>query len=326
MPAIFDHHIDHPAAWRSADIGGREGLTHRLSTAQIAAIGRLVAALDGRAPHSITRAEFDDPEVNALMAAARDAIMNGHGGIILSGLDVETWSLEDFERLYWGLGTHLGSGVMQSARGDHIGYVRREVGGPVRGYTTDMELRSHTDFHEILSLGSIRSAESGGWSGLVSALAIHNVMREERPDLLAALYEGHPQIDLRDGRPSPHNVPIFCAVNGKVSCFYSRVFMAGIREEGGIPERLGEAMACFDAIAARPEIRADFLLQPGELLFWHNFQLLHSRTAFIDGETHRRLLLRLWLNVADGRPMAEAIRERGRLMDAEHRRQFEGQA
>ncbi|HET7158464.1 MAG TPA: hypothetical protein VFI62_05685 [Burkholderiales bacterium] len=37
-------------------------------------------------------------------------------------------------------------------------------------------------------MAAIRAAESRGESKVVGALTIHNVLREERPDLLKALY------------------------------------------------------------------------------------------------------------------------------------------
>ncbi len=75
----------------------------------------------------------------------------------------------------------------------------------------------------------------------------------------------------------------------------------------------------MDQVCARPEVRADFTLEPGEIAFWHNFTVMHSRTAFQDSDEKRRLLLRLWLHVEDGaRPMAEEIRERARIIDRDH--------
>ena len=55
-----------------------------------------------------------------------------------------------------------------------------------------------------------------------------------------------------------------------------------------------------------------------EIAFWHNFQVMHSRTAFQDSAEHRRRGLRLWLNAPDGRPMAEVIKVRARIIDRDH--------
>ena len=304
--------IDHPSAWTGREIGGREGLTHRVSAAQLAAIDGLVQAVRGRDFPEITRADFSHPAVDALMQAARHQVMHGHGAIILSGFDVARYSVEDYALLYWGLGTHLGRGAVQSHRGDFMGYVRREENGQARGYTTDMELRSHTDFHEILSLAAVSGSASGGESGLVSALAIHNAIARERPELLAPLYAGavveYPRGEWR------RQVPIFCEEQGRISCFCNRVFMPADE----MPPELKEALAFFDDVAARPEVRADFMLEPGEMVFWHNYQMLHSRRSFADTAEQKRLLLRLWLNVPEGRPMAAPIRELTRRIDASH--------
>lgn len=36
-------------------------------------------------------------------------------------------------------------------------------------------------------------------------------------------------------------------------------------------------------------------LKPGDMLFWNNLALLHSRKGFTDSPENRRHLLRLWL-------------------------------
>ena len=82
------------------------------------------------------------------------------------------------------------------------------------------------------------------------------------------------------------------------------MFLRHGREPEKLPAAFREALALFDEIALRPDVRADFVLQPGEMFFWHNFLVLHSRQQFHDTPDARRLLLRLWLNIPDGRPCA----------------------
>jgi hypothetical protein len=77
-------------------------------------------------------------------------------------------------------------------------------------------------------------------------------------------------------------------------------------------------MRYFDSQADRTDIRADFMLEPGEMMFWHNFLVLHSRTAFQDSPQQKRLLLRLWLHVPNGRPMHPLFNARAEAMDREH--------
>ena len=68
-----------------------------------------------------------------------------------------------------------------------------------------------------------------------------------------------------------------------------------------------EALAYIDERAMEPDLRFEFLLEPGDILMMNNYTVLHARTAFEDWETpeSQRLLLRLWLNLYSVRPLAE---------------------
>jgi hypothetical protein len=311
------------SSWTSAEIGGAEGLMHRLSPAQADAMAALARSLSGRPLELITRDDVTDPEVLAVIGAMRFEIRHGKGGIVLSGVDTDVVSEEDFARLFWALGTHLGRGVVQSSKRDLIGRVEKREDNPEqRGYQLDIELGSHCDFHEILALGCYRKADSGGESGLCSSLAVHDVIAATRPDLLAALYEGFPQQSATIDDLSDHNVPVFSDIDGTISAFYHRLFYANAARETGrpIPPLLEEALQLFETLTRRPDLRATFLLQPGEMVFWHNFVNLHSRNSFTDRPEHRRLLFRLWLYAyeGEGRPMVPDFLDRARTIDRAH--------
>ncbi|WP_129794403.1 TauD/TfdA family dioxygenase [Sphingosinicella sp. CPCC 101087] len=320
MNTLHDGWIDHPSAWRSEEIGGREGLTKRLGREHVEALEELLGRFANVPPTAISRADFAHPLIDDLMAHVRHELMHGRGALILSGLDLRRFTLDEFEKIYWGLGTHLGNAVAQSYRRDRIGHVQKEEDNPTgRGYLMDVELRSHTDFHELLSLASVRKAEEGGLSGVVSSLALHNHLYENAYELLRPLYEGFYH-ESANGEVSKSKVPIFGCVQGKVSCYYHLPFIFNAAKIMGVdlPEDLVKATRALNEAAALPSIRADFMLEPGEMLFWHNFTALHSRTAFKDSLTHKRLLLRLWLNVPDGRPLPPQFHERARYMDRAH--------
>ena len=311
------------AAWRSDQIGGAEGLIHRLAPAQATALHRLADKLGDRPVASITREDVSHPEILTLIAAMRFEIMRGKGAIVLSGVDASKVSEAGFERLFWALGTHLGTGVVQSSKRDLVGRVEKREDNPEqRGYQLDIELGSHCDFHEILALGCYRKADEGGESGLVSSLAVHDEIAATRPDLLAALYEGFRHQSATVDDLSTENIPVFCDVDGVVSCYYHRLFYINAARELGveIPPLLREALQLFEDLTRHPGIRATFLLEPGEMVFWHNFQNLHSRNSFTDRPEHRRLLFRLWLHAypGEGRPMHPAFVERARTMDRAH--------
>ena len=321
MSSICDRPIDHPAAWTSAAIGGKEGLSRCLSGDHLQALSELLAKTRHLAPDAVSRSDWDHPLINDLMKAVRSEVTRGRGALILSGLDASVVPLEDFTRIYWGLGAHLGSAAAQSYRRDRIGFVQKEEHNPTgRGYLMDIELHPHTDFHELLSLACYRKSAEGGRNGVVSSLAVHNAILREAPHHLQALYDGFFHESAGSSEVSADKVPVFCCVDGQVSCYYHLLFQLGAAKQLGVelPADLLAAQAFLSSVAKRPELRADFMLEPGEMLFWHNFTVLHSRTAFRDTPQQKRLLLRLWMNVEGGRPMHPSFAERARVMDRLH--------
>jgi hypothetical protein len=324
--------IGPPSAWTGAELGGpdkvKQALTIKAPTQALAEMDALALRLRGREFPQITRQDADAPALNALMARVRQEVMDGRGLALVEGPDPARYDPADYQRLYWALGTHLGRGVIQSQFGDWVARVERNPDLPWRGTTTDMELGAHTDFHEVMSLASVSLPEGGGGiSGFVSSLAVHDEILRTRPELLEPLYEGWWNVSPLDRVRSRRKTPVYCCVDGRVSCFNNRVFYARPEEVGGeaMPAALAEALAYMGEISRRPQVRADFLMQPGEIAFWHNFQVMHSRTRFEDGQGRRRLLYRLWLNVPEGRPMDEEISERGRVIDEDHVRALGGQ-
>ncbi|MDB5685008.1 MAG: hypothetical protein JWM75_2706, partial [Sphingomonas bacterium] len=235
-----------------------------------------------------------------------------------------------WERLHWGLGTHLGQGAIQGPAGDWVAHVHKDENNPTgRGTLTDVELRPHTDFHEIMSLGAVSRPISGGASALVSATAIRDAIAAERPELLAALYEGYYYgINEAVGGEQPLSaakVPLFSEQDGRLSCLCNGYFMAtGAKRRGeSLPAELVEALACFNEVAMRDDIVLRFMLAPGEIVFWHNWTLLHARESFVDAPGSKRLLTRLWINVPGGRAVHPEIAERARLFDRDHHRAAE---
>ena len=192
MTPIYRQPIDHPSAWTSKSIGGKEGLVIRLGAAELDAIDGLLAKTRRLAPQQVTRQDFDHPVLNAFLAKIYQELTQGRGTLIIAGLTPERYSEEDFERIYWGFGTHWGQAVMQNKFGDRLGHVRKEKDNPTnRGYIGDQELTPHSDPFPLIGLMCVSRAEIGGESRLVSGIAIHNEILRTRPDLLEPLYRGH---------------------------------------------------------------------------------------------------------------------------------------
>jgi hypothetical protein len=311
-----------PNAWTSRAIGGKSGLTYPLTDAQRAAFAAALTRTKGMRPQQVTRADFTHPEIETLALWLDDTIRHGRGAVLLSGLSRETHSEDEMERIFWGIGTHLGDAATQSMLGDRLGHVQHVKDDPVaRGYRSNEELTPHTDSYRMVGLMCLQRAETGGLSRMVSSTAIHNEILATRPDLLEPLYEGYyyavAEAQFSSQPVTEFKIPVFCNVGGVVSCNYVRSFMeraAKLRGET-LPAKLTEALDHFDAIARRDDVAAAFMLEPGEMLLWHNFQMLHAREAYQDSPEHTRHLLRLWLRIENDRPIADAILQRARIYE-----------
>ena len=318
--------ITAPAAWTNRSIGGKTGLTQRLTDAQLAAFGEVLARTRHLEPQQATRADFDHPEINALTDGLSETIRHGRGAVLLTGVSRTTHSEEDMERIYWGIGLCLGDPAVQSMLGDRLGHVQHVKDDPVaRGYRSNEELTPHTDSYRIVGLMCLQQAETGGLSRIVSSLSIHNEILATRPDLLEPLYEGYyyavAEAAFSDKPVTDFKIPVFCCIDGMVSCNFVRSFMqraAKLRGEA-LPEIFAEAMDYFNQITERDDVGIQFMLQPGEMLLWHNFQMLHARAAYQDSPQHTRHLLRLWLKVENDRPICDEILERAQIYERVHR-------
>jgi Taurine catabolism dioxygenase TauD, TfdA family len=319
----------HPAAWRGEEIGGKAGLSRQLTEQELDALEEVVKASRGLPALSVRPKDFPAPALDALAEAVRDELMNGRGGVILTGLDPDRYGEDGFQRVYWYLGQLLGVPVAQSERGDRLGFVRQEKDNPFRrGYITNKELRFHNDYHEILSLACVAKASEGGESRFASGLTVHNILLEERPDVLELLYQGwydgmypyyrlpRPQSDL-----PPRKIPYFGMQDGVLSIHaVTSMLSEFVPDELGIelPEEMREAVRIVQEIADRPDVAAAFTLEPGEMVFWQNWTLLHARTSFENAPGQERVLMRLWMDAIEERPTPDFIRERARTVDRIH--------
>jgi alpha-ketoglutarate-dependent taurine dioxygenase len=80
---------------------------------------------------------------------------------------------------------------------------------------------------------------------------------------------------------------------------YLRFWIHAGHDKAGEPlsaERL-RALDVLDEVLARPELRVEFGLEPGQMLFVNNRWIFHNRTAFEDHDEpeRRRHYVRLWL-------------------------------
>ncbi|MGH7914707.1 MAG: TauD/TfdA family dioxygenase [Candidatus Binataceae bacterium] len=275
----------------------------KLSDGEISAFeARLSATRDLKAREA-ERGHFDHPTIRQLATQICHELRDGHGAIVLSGLSNERFSPEDFERIYWGLGRVLGKPVIQNYKGDLLTYVEEEPdkNNPYdsrtkgRGYRNSAAAGYHTDTNEIVGLMCVQRAERGGESIISSALAIHNDFVRHHPELLDWLYEGYYQAIGEDEVMTQEKAPVFGFVDGRLCVYFQARAMRLAAQKRGeeLSPRLNQAIDYFYERAEGN--RAEFLLEPGEILFWNNRNHVHGRRQFENSATRRRLLLRLWI-------------------------------
>ncbi len=330
MAAAQRNIISDPAAWAGPQIQRDAQWIYRLSDAEIAGIDAALQAVK-RAGLKIPFAadEFPLCGFRQSLAAALDEVENGRGFVLLRGFPRARYSDADCELVYWGLIAHFGRPVSQNARGHLLGHVRDEGGSMAdpntRLYQTSLRMDFHTDVLpvDILGLFCLRTAKSGGASKLVSALTVHNILREEHPDLLDELY-GMFYLDWRGEEPAGEApwfaLPMFSESKGRITTrivsipYYDSAARFGEQYKPTAKQR--EALVMVQDIANRPELMLSMEFQEGDIQLINNHIMLHAREAYVDHDEpgRERHLLRMWIAVDDAqrRPLAPAVEQRYR--------------
>ncbi len=311
--------IDGPTAWKGTDFSNASQWCYRLSPAVIEEFDRSLTEIQREAKPiaNLTSSDFNVPSFLADAAALRREIRSGRGFVLLKGLPRERYSDEEARIIYWGFGALLGKAVPQNVKGDVLYSVRNEGVDLAREYgtigartsKTSLGLNYHTDsapimagfFPDIVGLLALNTAKSGGESAIISGATLHNIVLEERPDLLDRLYAPYHfdrRAELPPGEAPTLLAPVFTCRNG-IAIRYLRFYIPKGHELVGVPLTAAdvEPLDFIDSVMTRPELPVAFAMEQGDMQFINNVFILHSRTAFEDHAEpeRRRHLVRLWL-------------------------------
>lgn len=301
------------ALWYGPAVAAARDWVVSLDANDIAAIDAALAAAQaqGLGPDDLgdDPARFPLPPLAARLRAMRDGLLAGCGVALVSGLPGARYGEAEAALLFRGIGCHLGVAISQNYKGERLGRVvdlSDRIADP-RRYQAGGEFRMHCDPSDIVGLMCVRKAKRGGESHVVGAMAVHNTILAERPDLMPALYRGYPlyrpKLDRGDAPPlTPAPVPVYAAnAAGDLNMFcVPDAVHQGVQREGVALTALEqEALDFLDQVAHRPALRLSMDLEPGDMQFLNNRLVMHGRTDYEDHAEleRRRLMLRLWLMV-----------------------------
>ena len=247
----------------------------------------------------------------ACLEPVRHALEHGSGIAVLDRLPVERYSAREAQALYWLIGQLLGRPFEQNVQGTLL-YDVRDTGQDVRSGVRYSVTNADTGFHTDNSFGAgvcdyvgllcLSDARKGGLSQLVSGYTVYDELRAHHPEELAVLcrpFHVDRRGGVRPGEPPTARVPVIERDGEGLTYRYLRYWIHAGHEKAGEPltPEQRRALDVLDGVLTRPELRIEFPLRPGQVLFTNNRWLLHSRTAFEDHlePERRRHLVRLWL-------------------------------
>ena len=313
------------SAWVAEDHRGNTSWLYELTGRDLAEIDDAVRAVQAArlVPPTFALTDFVIPELGRRLSALAHELEHGRGFFLLRGLPVGKYSLDTIKTIYWGIGVHLGVPVFQNARGDLMTHVADRGDDyddvNIRLYTTAAAANPHNDPSDIVGLLCVRHAVEGGRSMIASAMSIYNRVAAEHPEFLPILHKGFPH-DLRGegvtaalDETTP-DIPVFSDFAGRISCCLNSKSSRTARDKQGRPMTALEwaAIKYIEDLAVSPELCLGMDFRPGDIQFLNNYSIIHTRTAFRDDADpeKRRLLLRLWLNLRDGRQLAPGFGDR----------------
>ncbi len=326
MGEILKKPVSGPSAWKSAELAADDSWIYPLGPSDIQELDAAVEAVleKGKKLYEFGLEDFPLKGLAATIEAIIDQLENGRGCALIRGLDVSRYDGETLKILYWGLGAHLGEPVSQNDRGHLISRVtdsgRDYQSKNIRGYTTNSRIAPHCDPADTVGLLCAHPAKKGGASEIASAMTIYNEILADHPEYLEPLTAGF-HFDLRGEGVTDdpdevtfNRVPVFSYFGGRLSCrFNTRTIQDGQKKFGEPLDGLAlEAVEAVAELAMRDDIRFDLAFREGDIQFLNNHMILHARAGFEDHPEpeRRRDLLRLWVNLRDGRKLAPEFADR----------------
>ena len=301
-------------AWTAATVGPPDAWHFAVSDDCVSELRSYLTGLerDGR---PLTEIQVDEalPVCRRAIQPLRAALVSGRGFVVVDGVPMAAGDRDVARTVYWLLGQLIGEPFEQDIEGTLL-YDVRDTGESVttgsRFSATNAESSFHTDnafgprLPDIVGLLCLQTAKSGGQSQLLSAHSVHNALLRYSPDVLETLY-GPFLFDRRgqiaDGESPVSEHPVFHWDGRELTQRYMHYYIevGHHRLQRPLTREQTSALDALQSVLREPDLRVEFELQRGQMLFTNNRWILHNRTAFEDSEDvdQRRHYLRLWLSL-----------------------------
>ena len=302
--------VDAPWVWYGRDQARIRDWIWEFTDTELAELSEAGEEARGVDLDQITAEAFRLPTLGRRLSALERELAAGRGFALLRGLRIADLSEDEIATIYCGIGAHLGINVSQSADGDRLGRVI-DRGGTDRYYTRGGELEFHVDPVDVVGLLCLRAAVKGGASRIASAMLVHNLVLEERPDCLELLYRGYHHGRRAHGDSAvSHRVPTFASGRSGLESYHLPLTVRLAAKEGFAPSaEEQEAHDFMTEVASRPDVYLDMNFREGDIQFLNNRLMLHARTDYVDHPEpdRKRHLLRLWLMMPDWPKRADGM-------------------
>lgn len=308
-----------PADWRGAQAKHRDDWIYAIDAADVADLEAALRNVErqGLDLVAVTDKDFPLPHFGKKLQEVKRQLACGLGFALMRGLPIDKYSPKQVATIYWGIGRHLGTQLPLNEKGhllSHVINLGHKSDNPTErtSYSKDT-LQYHTDECDIVTLLCLQVSKSGGASTLASAVAIHNAIQAERPDLLRVLYQPY-FIDRRGdnvpvGAKPWYEMPVFTWHEGRLLVWLQPVFSTSSQRFPEVPRYTDaqmEALHLIETLADDPQFRLDMTFGRGDMQFLNNHVILHSRTHYEDypEPERRRHLLRFGLSSPEIRALS----------------------
>lgn len=315
LPAGWPEEVTTSRVWSKSDFTSESQYVVEFSKAEIAEIEAGLAHFKGLpgelGPDDVSRKTYPLPTLATKLDEISVSIHNGIGFAILRGLEPKKYSKLDNVLIYLGITSYIaetrGCQDYDGRMLVHIQDIQEELRkygkrGPFSPYHSRTQ-PFHTDRCDILALYAMDVAPMGGESFLASSAKIYNEIAKERPDVIHTLIKDDWVFDeFHEG--DYHKMALLHDFPGHGPGFsYSRRPLTGAYfcpHFPGVPamtEVQAEALDMVHFIAKKHAI--ELKLKRGDLEIFNNHALMHARSSFIDDDSGKRHLIRLWLKSDD---------------------------